>query len=177
MPNSDNCSAVIGPRRKMSILPFCIDDNRRFDSVSGWPGIDNQRNVVHRVHREHARAVVGLTRPNRFALGAASGLPNARMISAKTGCALIRTATVSRPAVTMSGTISRFGKTIVNGPGQNCLAKFQDQLSILSREHRRLLSSQSRSGKWTIRGSKCGRSFASKIFATAIGLSASAARP
>ena len=98
------------------------------------------------------------------------------MISEKTGCALIRTATVPRPAVTISGTISRFGKTIVNGPGQNWLANSKINCRSCAGTEA-ISSSQSRSGKWTIKGSKRGRSFASKIFATAIGLSASAARP
>ena len=70
-------------------------------------------------------------RPNRFALGAASGRPNSRMISAKTGCALMRTATVSSPAVTRSGMISFRGKTNVSGPGQNCADQFFQQCARL----------------------------------------------
>ena len=121
-------------------------------------------------------AVVGLRRPNRFALGAASGPSNSRTISAKTGCALIRTATVSRPAVTISGTISRFCKTIVNGPGQNLSARFRTSCQSCT-ETSTIFSNQSRLGRCTMSGSKRGRSFASNIFATAIGFSASAASP
>jgi len=59
---------------------------------------------------EHVLRCRRTYRPKRFALGAASGFPNSRTISVKTACSLMRTATVARPAVTISGTIPRFGK-------------------------------------------------------------------
>ena len=54
-----------------------------------------------------AAAVVGLTRPNRFADGAASPPPNAASSSRATGCPGTRRPTVSRPPVTSSGTAGR----------------------------------------------------------------------
>ena len=69
-----------------------------------------------------ALAEVGLMLPKRLALGAASAEPSPWMTAFITGLALCRTATVASPAVTMSGTVSRFGKTEVSGPGQNSLA-------------------------------------------------------
>ena len=117
--------------------------------------------------------VVGLTRPNRFALGAANGRFNALTISRKTGCALIRTATVSNPAVTMSGTTSCFRKIIVNGPGQN----FSMSRSAIGDSTIVRVEKQAMIRLCTISGSNRGRSLASKIFATASGLSASAASP
>ena len=63
-------------------------------------------------------ARVGLGRPERFALGAAIGTPAASMRARATGWSGTRTATVGRPAVTTSGTLLRFARTIVSGPGQ-----------------------------------------------------------
>ena len=118
-------------------------------------------------------AVVGLMRPNRFALGAASGRFSFVTTSRKIGWALIRNATVSNPAVTMSGTISRFRKMIVNGPGQN----FSINLRATCESTIAISSSASSVGRCTMSGSKRGRSFASKILVTASGFSASAASP
>ncbi len=97
-------------------------DHGRFDAVFSRAAIHNERDAT-RQFLHHMAAAVGLMRPKRFALGAASGRPKARTTSAKSGCALIRTATVSRPAVTIGGTISRRGRTIVRGPGQNFAIK------------------------------------------------------
>ena len=63
-------------------------------------------------------AVVGLGRPERLALGAAMGLRAASISALAAGWAGKRTATVSRPAVTASGTASDLGKISVIGPGQ-----------------------------------------------------------
>ena len=49
-------------------------------------------------------AVVGLTRPERLAEGAAIGRPAARSSACATGCAGARTASVSRPALASSDT-------------------------------------------------------------------------
>ena len=69
-------------------------------------------------------AVVGETWPERLAEGATTGPPKARRMSRATGCAGIRIATVSRPAVARSATAqcSVFGSTSVSGPGQNASA-------------------------------------------------------
>ena len=119
--NSESCSCVIGPRRKTSILP-----SRTATIVDSMPCSVGPASMTSGMRPYSSSntccAVVGLTRPKRFALGAAIGSPNSPTISANTRCALIRTATVSKPAVTMSGTISRLGKTIVSGPGQNLSA-------------------------------------------------------
>ena len=63
-------------------------------------------------------AQVGLGRPEAFALGAATGTPERRISACATGCPGQRTATVSRPAVTVRGTASAAGSTQVSGPGQ-----------------------------------------------------------
>ena len=63
-------------------------------------------------------AAVGLGRPERFALGAATGTPASSMSLRATGCSGSRMATVSSPAVTFAGTRADFGKIIVSGPGQ-----------------------------------------------------------
>ena len=120
--------------------------------------------------------VVGLMRPKRFALGAASGRPKRSITARKTGCALIRTATVPSPAVTTSGTTARRGSTSVSGPGQKRLVSMATS-ARLSAGISASSSSQPGVGRCTISGSKNGRSFASKIFSTASGLSASAASP
>jgi len=174
-PKADNCSAVIGPRRKMSILPPRIATI--VDSIPCAAGPPSTTNGMRLPSSSRTCwAVVGLIRPNRFALGAASGFSNAWTISANIGCALTRTATVFRPAVTRSGTISCFGKTIVNGPGQNLFASCKTNCRSCAGMVA-TFSSQVISGRWTISGSNRGRPFASKILATAIGLSASAASP
>ena len=51
-------------------------------------------------------AVVGLGLPDRLALGAAMGTPDAAIRARAAWLSGMRTATVSRPAVTSSGTIS-----------------------------------------------------------------------
>ena len=69
-------------------------------------------------------ALVGLGLPDALALGAAMGRPAARISAMATGCEGKRTATVSSPPVTESGTISVFGKIMVNGPGQKASISF-----------------------------------------------------
>ena len=76
----------------------------------------------------------------------------------------------------MSGTMARRGSTSVSGPGQN-RAISASTSARLSSGIAVIRSSQSRLGRWTMSGSKNGRSFASKIFSTASSRSASAARP
>ena len=173
--NSASCSAVIGPRRRMSIFLPCTA--MMVDSIPCGVGPASTISGMRPPSSSKTcRAVVELIRPNRFALGAASGFPNTEMISAKTGCELIRTATVSRPAVTMSGTIDCRSRTSVSGPGQNCAISSL----ICAREASSIFAtrvSHSSPGKCTISGSKRGRSFVSKIFVTATGSSASAASP
>ena len=61
--------------------------------------------------------------PDGLADGAARGTPAVRISSRATGWLGMRTATVSRPAVTMSGTVSFFRKIRVSGPGQKRLIR------------------------------------------------------
>ena len=63
--------------------------------------------------------VVGLGRPLRLALGAATGTPAAEITACATGCAGTRSATVDSPARTAGGTQAGAGTTTVNGPGAN----------------------------------------------------------
>ena len=88
----------------------------------------------------------------------------------------MRSATVCNPLVTTSGTSSCRGSTSVSGPGQK--HSVSRPTSVASRSGTAAIrSSHSQSGKWTISGSKNGRSLASKILSTASGRVASAARP
>ena len=64
-------------------------------------------------------AVVGLGRPEVFALGAATYPPACKISSAAMGSLGKRTATLLRPPVVSNGTRSDFSKIIVRGPGQN----------------------------------------------------------
>ena len=40
-----SCSAVIGPRRRMSILSVMHSDNGRFDAVHRWASVNDQRDA------------------------------------------------------------------------------------------------------------------------------------
>ena len=61
---------------------------------------------------------MGLAYPKAFALGAAIPHPAARINANAAGWEGTRMATVSSPAVTMSGTTGRLGTTKVSGPGR-----------------------------------------------------------
>ncbi len=67
-------------------------------------------------------AVVGDSRPERLAEGAASGRPAARISSSASGWSGMRMPTVSSPAVTISlrPAPGLRRSTSVSGPGQNC---------------------------------------------------------
>ena len=77
--------------------------------------------------------VVGLTRPEGLAEGAASGPPKAASRRCASGCAGTRSATVARPAVARSARpeSGRRGRTSVSGPGQ----KRVGERAGLGREH------------------------------------------
>ena len=68
-------------------------------------------------------AVVGLGRPEVLPEGAAMGTPARRMTSRVRGWLGQRTPTVSKPPVVRKGTISRRGRIMVSGPGQNRRAR------------------------------------------------------
>ena len=68
-------------------------------------------------------AVVVDGRPDALADGAAMGTAASSISARATGCAGKRTATVSSPAETSSGTAPLFFITMVSGPGQNARAR------------------------------------------------------
>ena len=110
---------------------------------------------------------------NRFALGAAMGMPACRINASATGWFGMRTPTVSRPAVTISGIDACLGSTSVNGPGHQRRAS----LSAASGHAvvtRRAISIES---TCTISGLVAGRPLASKIRRTASGSNAFAPSP
>jgi hypothetical protein len=100
--------------------------------------------------------VVGLTRPERLAEGAAIGSPRARISASAAGCEGQRTATVFRPPVTAAGTAAVFSRTKVRGPGQKAF------MSLRASGETRLTTRASMAGPstWTIRGLSEGRPFA-----------------
>ena len=63
-------------------------------------------------------AVVGLGRPEVLPLGAATGMPDSRMMASVMVWSGQRTPTVSSPPVVRRGTLSRRGRIMVSGPGQ-----------------------------------------------------------
>src|SRR5688572_29284777 len=68
-------------------------------------------------------ASVGLVRPKRLALGAASGASTDLSNDKATGWRGQRMPTVSRPEVIKEFTSLAFGNTRVSGPGQKCFAR------------------------------------------------------
>ena len=119
-------------------------------------------------------AVVGLTCPERLALGAAIGRSAARSSAWATGCAGTLSAMVSRPAVARSATgqPACLAITRVRAPGQSASANCRP-LSV----RRPSRATASKSGTCTISGLNRGRPLAAKIAATARPLHASAPRP
>ena len=80
-------------------------------------------------------ASVGLTWPERLALGAASGLPNAASSACATGCAGTRIATVSSPAVTRSAIAGVRGAS--GGPASAAPARTRSPSRAASGDERR----------------------------------------
>ena len=119
-------------------------------------------------------AVVGLTRPERLADGAAIGRPAARSSVCATGCAGARSATVSSPALASSERplSARRGSTRLSGPGQKWRAARRPRSSNSASA-----SASARPGTCTISGLKRGRSLAAKMRATASSLVASPPSP
>jgi len=107
------------------------------------------------------------------ALGAATGTPARRISSRATGCNGIRTPTIVRPAVTISGTAAERGSSSVSGPGQHAAVSFVAVSGIPTVSP----ASAALSAICTITGSQCGRSLAAKIRATAASSSAFAPSP
>ena len=132
------------------------------------------------------RAVVGLTRPKRLALGAAtphtggppwaSLSPGAAQASSRawaTGWAGQRSPTLSCPPVAALATPGRRGRMSVSGPGQKASTSFCAKPGTSLAK----CAMPSALATCTIRGWSLGRPLATKICATAASLLASAARP
>ena len=119
------------------------------------------------------RASVGLGRPLTFAEGAAMGRSTSRSRSRVTGWSGKRTAMVSSPAVTTSGTTALCRTIIVSGPGQNSFASSAKHggTSCISS------SAWRRSCTCTIMGLSAGRPFTSYTRRTAASSSAFAPSP
>ena len=109
-------------------------------------------------------AVVGLTRPERLALGAAMGSADAARRAWATGCAGDLSAIVSSPALTRSAMpqAGRFFSTSDKGPGQNASASLHAMSFITAYR-----SAASIPGTCTISGLKRGRSLAANTLAMA----------
>ena len=132
------------------------------------------RGILPSISSSTCAAVVGLGRPERFALGAAMGVCAAQISARATGCEGMRTATVSSPAVTSRGTRGDLGKISVMGPGQKARmsARAQAQGSSAIRPARPLSPAMC-----AISGLSAGRPLAAKMRADASAFSASAPRP
>ena len=92
----------------------------RRSSTRRRPRTARRRARSRRRRRDRATtwsAVVGLTAPNRFALGAATPPPNARNSACASGCAGTRSPTVSAPPVVASATRGPRRRITVSGPG------------------------------------------------------------
>ena len=90
------------------------------DSTPTWQGPPSTMPSIRpSMSSAMCRAQVGLGRPDRLPLGAATGTPASRMIANVTGWSGQRTPTVSSPAVTALGTLARRRRIMVRGPGQN----------------------------------------------------------
>ncbi len=102
------------------------------------------------------------------------GPPNSVSNCWAIGLAGMRTATVSRPAVTRSDRpqSARVGRTKVSGPGQKAAARARASGGISA-----IFSTAAMFATCTINGLNCGRDLAVKMPATARSLRASAPRP
>ncbi len=93
-------------------------------------------------------AHVGLTRPKRFADGAAMPPPKLRKSASATGCAGTRIPIVSRPPVVALGTLGALRSSKVSGPGQYAFAKRCAELGTSDVQR----GSSSSDAMWTISG-------------------------
>ncbi|MCE2880968.1 MAG: hypothetical protein LW636_01220 [Planctomycetaceae bacterium] len=116
---------------------------------------------------------MGDTRPERFALGAEIGPPNASMSARATGCAGARTATVVRPPTLAAQISARRGRMMASGPGQNASASFCARTSQPITDFFAIAASST----CAINGFDGGRPFSRYTSDTAGSLVASHARP
>ena len=128
-------------------------------------------------------AVVGLTRPKRLALGAATPItpcrPAAFSSACATGCDGQRTPTESWPPAATAATSGRRGRISVSGPGQKAAISATAKSGTLcaSGATAARQSPASAGGMCTISGWSLGLPLAEKMRLTALALPASAARP
>ncbi len=155
-PSTDsNMERVTKPGRKImgvSLVISTIVDSK--PSTESPPSkIMSMRPAISSITK---RALVGLGRPERFALGAAIKPPAARINAAAPVCEGKRTATVESPPVVSVGTRSFFSKIIVSGPGQKASAR----RLALSGTCAASSSNDAMSAIWTISGLSDGLPFA-----------------
>ena len=125
--------------------PISHRDDGRFNSMLGRARIDNERNssleLIQNMLRgrrtDAAKSVCARCGQRR--IECTNDFRKNRM-RADSNSDRVET------GVTMSGTISRRGRTIVNGPGQNCVISFSISRAIHRRSARRVRAT-SRSGK------------------------------
>ncbi len=170
--NSLNCSGVTPPGRKSrGRSPANVITVDSTPTAQGLP-IKIASTLPSRSLMQ-CSAVVGLGEPERFALGAATGVPAADISSCAIGSDGKRIATVSSPALTSSGIKSLFGNIIVKGPGQNFSAHFFAESGMFLTSG----GSIEISLICTISGLSCGRPLAANMRFTAAPLNASAPSP
>ena len=169
---SSSCSRVIPPGRKITgtspVVSTMVDST---PTVHAPPSIIPAMRPC--ISASTVSASVGLGLPDKFAEGAATGVPARRISCAATGCDGIRTATVSSPALTSSGTILLLATITVSGPGQNFSIK--SCACFVNPVVNFKISSLSAMCK--ISGLSFGRPLASKILRTASPLRPSAPSP
>ena len=171
---------MTGPGLNILIIGFFFSEGSTFIIVDSTPSEHAPPSMIKGITPDSsvftAAAEVGEILPKRLALGAAMGDSNEFIISAKILFFDRLTATVCSPDVTMSGTISFFGRMKVSAPGQNSLIKVQVTSAMLSGISATLFNI-SCPETCTIKGSKLGLCFASKMEAHASAFNALAANP
>ena len=120
---ASSISFVTAPGRSMVGRPIRLTtvDSRPY--LHGPPSII--KSTLPSMSCRTCSAVVGLGLPLRFALGAAMGTPAAFISARAVLFSGMRTATVSSPAVTSSGTMELLLNIMVSGPGQNVSASIR----------------------------------------------------
>ena len=168
---ASSMSRVTPPGRRMQGLPWHTSTTVDSRPTSQLPPsmISGMRPSMS---SSTCRAVVGLGLPERLALGAAMGRLQVLSSAAATGWEGMRTATVSSPAVTASGTAGLRGMISVSGPGQKASISGRAASGTWHRPLSWLLSQMC-----TISGLSAGRPLAAKMPGTAWALRALAPRP
>ena len=178
------CSRVMAPGRSSTGTPRV--QSTMVLSMPTWHGPPSSTNSASPSSSCTCWAVVGLTRPKRLALGAATphtgaspgtaaslGAAQATSSACATGWAGQRRPTLSCPPVAAVATPLRRGRMRVSGPGQNASTSFCANAGTSLAKW----AMPAASATCTISGWSLGRPLAAKICATAASLLASAARP